>query len=253
MSKKIFIIATVLVLIFSGFFYCLLKNNNKIRTVEYTDKIIGSVHPFISWQKITITEEEQNIFIAINVPRVIIYDGNGLASKVNEAVMSYINLLKDDFIFSVGTAAFDDRGKNTLNIDTESLLTSPYLISLSFTASRHLAGIKDDEPEQTFLVFDLARKRLVKSDKEFFISDSAWAKTTEMAKSLLLFEHKDYKTEVNCDLFFAPKCKGLATSCIGIDHSRANSHLSVEGEMPLLMVQDFISKEILSEIYQFCD
>ena len=203
--------------------------------------------PIVSWQKITITEEEKNIFINMTVPRVIIYSNDDLGGRVNKAIIQYIESLKNDFIFSVSTAAEDNGETNILNLDTEVLLITPRLISLAFTASEHLAGTQDNNPERTFLVFDLVKGELMVENNELFRDDIAWSRAVKMMKNYLL---ADYQGNPSCDLFFAPKYKGFAASCIGIDRSRRGEHLSITGDISMSMIQEFLAPSVLSDIIQ---
>ena len=244
MSKKISIVAVIItVYIFAGLFYLFVQHDTEdvIEVVKTVNK------PIVSWQKITITEEEKNSLISMTVPRVIIYSNYDLGGRVNKAIMQYIESLKNDFIFSVSTAAEDNGETNTLNLDTEVLLITPRLISLAFTASEHLAGTQDNNPERTFLVFDLKNGELIVEGNELFRDDLAWSKAVKAIKISLLSK---YQGNPNCDLFFAPKYKGFAASCIGVDWSRGGKHLSITGDISMSMIQEFLAPSVLSDIIQ---
>jgi len=236
MLKKILIIAMVVAIsTAAGLFYLFIQYNSK-NTVEVAVAMDNKL--FVSWQKITVKEEEKNISINITVPRVIIPSNYDLEEKVNKAIMEYIELLKNDFIFSVSTAAENNGEINVLNIDTEILHISPRLISLAFAAIEHLAGIKDDNPERTFLVFDLINEKLIIEGNELFRDDLAWSKAVEIMKASLL---SNYQEIPSCDLLFAPKHNGLSASCIG-------EHLSITKDVPISMIQEFIAPSFLSDI-----
>lgn len=249
-SKKIFIVVAATILALGSLFY-LFTERDEGKIVATNDSDVNTVsntsQSFVSWQKITIAEEEENIFIKMTVPRIIIYSSDGLGSKINKAVTEYIDLLKDDFIFSVSTAAYDNGEANTLNIDTEILLITPRLISLAFTSTHHLAGVKDDDPERTFLVFDLTDGKLMTENNELFRNNSAWSEAVKTIKTALL---SNYQGDPNCDLLFAPKYNGFSASCIGVDWSRGGKHLSINGDIPISMIQEFLAPAVLSDIIQ---
>lgn len=244
MSKKIFIIAVIIAIFISASLFYLFTKHEKEDVIEAirTDSKL-----FISWQKITITEEEENISINISVPRVIIPSNYDIEDKVNKGIIYYIEYLKNDFISAVSTAAEDNGEINTLNIDTEILLITPRLISLALTKTEDLAGINDHDPERTFFVFDLINGKRIIEDNEFFRNDSAWFKAVRMIEASLF---SDYQKEPNCDLLFAPKYNGFAASCIGVDWDRGGEHISVNGNIPISMIQEFIAPSILSDIIQ---
>src|SRR3989344_5307013 len=221
-SKKTIVSGIVVAAIISGLFYLFLQRENEDiqKTTSPTNQ------PIASWQKITITEEMNNSVININLPRIIIYGHYGLANKVNEAITQHIEYSKDWFISGVTTAAEKDKEANTLNIDAEVLLLTPRLISLAFTSIEHLAGSKDNDPEQLFLVFDLVSGGSLKEDNELFRDNLAWSEAVRKMKASLLF---GYQGEPSCDLLFAPKQNGFAASCIGVDRSRGLEHLSITG------------------------
>ena len=244
MFRKIFIIAAISVFIFGGLFYFSARRDSE----EMVGKEVKAGQPIVNWQKIMITEKEQNISINMTVPRVIIYSSDGLGNKVNKAITGYIELLRDDFIFSVGTAAYDNGETSTLNVDTEALLITPRLISLSFTVAEHLAGIeKDDDPQQTFLIFDLTNSAMLKEGNELFRDDIAWSRAVKMMKNYLL---ADYQGDPSCDLLFAPKYNGFAASCLGVDWSRGGKRLSITGNISISMIQEFLAPSILSDVIQ---
>lgn len=226
--------------IFTGLFYFFAQHNSKNAVA-----VPKTVHkPLISWQKVTIKEEEKNISISIDVPRVIIPGDYNLEVMINKTIAQNIELLKNGFIFSVSTAAENNGKINTLNISTEVLLVNPHLISLALTTTEHMAGIKDNDPERTFLIFDLINSTLVE-ENELFRDDLAWSKAVKAMKTLLL---SNYQETTNCDLFFAPKHNGFSASCIGIDWNRGGERLSVMGDIPISMIQELLAPSILSDI-----
>jgi len=240
--KKIFIAGVAITAIFAGLFYLFPQRNNEdIKT----ENIIGQ--PIVSWQKTTITEAMNNSIITINSPRMIIYGNYNLESKVNEAIMQQIEYSKDWFISGVTTVAEEDKEANILDIDTEILLMTPRLISLAFTATQHFAGSKDKEPERMFLVFDLVNGALIKEGNELFRDDQSWRDAVKVMKKTIL---ADYQGDPNCDLFFAPKHNGFAASCIGVDQSRGNKHLSLTGDISISVIQEFLAPSALVDIIQ---
>ncbi|MDP2951607.1 MAG: hypothetical protein Q8N55_04460 [bacterium] len=244
MQKKILIITLMIIVsIFAGLFYLFTKHDNE--NVTKTFKTFNK--PLVSWQKITITEEKKNIYISITLPRIIIPSDYNLKGKVNKEITQYIELLKDDFIFSVNAVAEDNGETNALNIDTEILLSTPHLISLAFTTTMRMAGVKNNDPERTFLVFDLMNGKLILDGNELFRDDLAWSKAVEAMKLLLLSK---YQETPNCDLFFAPKHDGFSASCIGIDWNRGGEHLSIMGDIPISMIQELLTPSVLSDIVQ---
>ena len=270
MSRKIFVVTAVAVSIFGGLFYLFAERDNEVVAkkdvnpvrsslangpdwtrdfvVSATSNGVNTINQLVvSWQKITVTETEQKVVININAPRVVISNSYNLGSKVNEAIMRRIESLKDDFISAVSTAAEDNGETNTLNIDTEILLVTPRLISLAFTATGHLAGIKDNDPERTFLVFDLINDKLVVEGNELFRDDLAWSKAVKIIKTSLL---SNYQESPSCDLLFAPKLYGFATSCIGVNWSQERKHLSITENIPISMIQEFLAPSVLSDIIQ---
>jgi hypothetical protein len=240
-SKKTIVSGIVVAAIIAGLFYLFLQRENEDiqKTTSPTNQ------PIASWQKITITEEMNNSVININLPKIIIYGHYDLASKVNEAITQHIEYSKDWFISGVTTAAEKDREASTLDINTEILLMTPRLISLAFTSTEHLAGIQDSDPEQMFLVFDLVNGGFLKEGNELFRDDIAWSRAVKAMKKSLL---ADYQGDPNCDLFFAPKHSGFAASCIGVDWSRGHEHLSLTGDIPISVVQEFLAPSVLSDI-----
>ena len=244
-SKKIFILVTAMIImaILGGLFYWFKWRDNKIVN---SDAVILN-QPIVKWQEITITESEQNIDIHMRVPRIIIYNDYRISSEVNRAITRCVESLKGDFISAVSTAAEDNGETNILNVETEALLVTPRLISLAFTTTEHLAGINDNEPERTFIIFDLIKGELMVEGNELFRDDLAWSKAVKMMKNYLL---ADYQGDPSCDLSFAPKYKGFAASCIGIDRSRDGGHLSITGDISLSMIQEFITPSVLSDIIQ---
>ncbi|MBI2645408.1 hypothetical protein HYW94_04525, partial [Candidatus Uhrbacteria bacterium] len=159
--------------------------------------------------------------------------------------MQHIEYSKDWFISGVTTAAEDNGETNTLRIDTEVLLLTPRLISLAITSVQHLAGIKDSDPEQMFLVFDLVNGKLIVEGNELFRDDLACSEAITIMKTSLL---ADYQGDPNCDLFFAPRHNGFAMSCIGVDQSRGNKHLSLTGDISISIIQEFLAPSVLSDI-----
>jgi hypothetical protein len=240
--KKILITGIVVSAIFAGLFYLLQQRENE--DVNKTVNIISQ--PIVSWQKITITETMNNSVININSPKIIIYDNYDLESKVNEAITQHIEYSKDWFISGVTTAAEDSGETNTLRIDTEVLLLTPRLISLAITSVQHLAGIKDSDPERMFLVFDLVNGKLI-IDNELFHDNLARLDAVRAMKKTLL---ADYQGDPNCDLLFAPRHNGFAASCIGVDQSRGNEHLSLTGDISISVIKEFLAPSVLSDIIQ---
>ena len=201
--------------------------------------------PVIRWQKIKISEDWKNVLINITVPRVIYGDHDlGLRGEVNEAIMRHIESLNDDFMSGVTTAAEDNGEASTLNINTEILLSAPRLFSLAFTATKHWAGMKDNDPERTYLIFDLISGRRIIDSFELFRDQLAWSKAVVLMKASLLSQ---YQGDPSCDLSFAPRSNGLAASCIGVDWGRGGT-LSITQDLPISMIQEFLSSSVLSDI-----
>ena len=245
MSKKIFIAVVIIAAVFASLFYLSQQRNNK-NTNEDTNKtanIIGQ--PIISQQKITITETERNMIININSVRIIIGSSYSLDSEINKAITQHIESLKDDFMSAATTAAEDNGETNVLNIETEVLLATPRLISLTFTSTEDLAGINNDDPKRTFMVFNLVNNKMMIEGNELFRDDLAWSEAVKAMKAFLL---TDYQGDPNCDLFFAPRHNGFAASCIGVDRSRGGKHLSITGDISMSMIQEFIASSVLSDI-----
>ena len=241
-SKRDLIIALAATSIISGLLYWSAEPGSEV----VVKKEMNNDQPTVNWQKIVITEEEEDIFINMIIPRVIIFSEYGLGVKLSQTIIAYVESLKDEFIFSVSTAAEDTGETNTLNIETEILLITPRLISLAFTATERMAGIEqDNDPERTFLVFDLAKGKTMVEDNKLFRDDSAWADAAKIMKTSLL---ADYQGEPNCDLLFAPKHSGFAASCIGVDRSRGARHLSITGNIPISLIQEFLAPAVLSDI-----
>ncbi|MCG2690030.1 hypothetical protein L6252_01995 [Candidatus Parcubacteria bacterium] len=240
MLKKILIIAIVVSIPISiGLFYFFTQHNSKDNVEVVIDNKI-----FISWQKITIKEKAKDISINIALPRVIIPDDNNSETMVNKKIEQNIELLKNDFIFTVSTAAEDNGETNTFNINTEILLANPRLISLAFTITTHIAGTKDDDPKRTFLIFDLINNTLVEGN-ELFRDNVAYAKAIEIMKTSL---PTNYQEIPGCDLLFAPKYNGFAVSYVGIDWNRGGEHLSITRDIPISLIQEFLAPSVLSDI-----
>lgn len=244
-SKKFFILVTAIMAlaILGGLFYWFKLRNNEIAN---SNTVILN-QPIVKWQEITVTESEQNIDMHMRVPRIIIYDNYRVNSEVNRVITRCVESLKGDFISAVSTAAEDNGEVNILNVETEVLLVTPRLISLAFTATEHLAGINDDDPERTFIIFDLVKGELMMESIELFHDEIAWSRAVKIMKNYLL---ANYKGDPSCDLSFAPKYKGFVASCIGIDLSRDGEHLSITGDILLSMIQEFIAPSVLSDIIQ---
>jgi len=245
MSKKFFIIATVMMIItiLGGLFYWFKQYDNEI--VDSDVVILNQ--PIIKWQEITITESEQNIAMYIHAPRIIISNNYRVGNEINQAIARRIESLKDDFISAVSTAAEDNGETNILNVETGILLVTPKLISLVFTTTEHLAGINDNESERTFIIFNFIKGKLMVEGNELFRDDIAWSKAVKMMKNYLL---ADYQGDPSCDLLFAPKHKGFAASCIGVDWSRGGKHISVAGDISMSMIQEFLAPSVLPDIIQ---
>ena len=244
MSKKDLIIATLAVSILGGLFYLSAERGGEDSLKKEVD---ATGQPIVSWQKITITEERENILINITMPRVILYDNYNLGSEISQKIADYLESLKSEFILSVSTAAEDNGETSALTIDTEALLVTPRLISLAFTTTKRLAGSKGNDPEQTFLVFDLRDGKVVIETHTLFRGDLAWSTAVKAIKRSLL---SDYQGDPNCDLLFAPKSQGFAASCIGVDWSRGGEHFSVRGDIPVSMIQELLAPSVLSDVIQ---
>jgi len=242
-SRKNLIIAIITISIFGGLFYLSTKRDNEI----IVEKNVIASQPTVIWQKISITEEANNISVTMTVPRIIIRRNYDLKTEINKAITRRIEYLKNDFISDVRMAAEDNGETSTLNIDTEVLLITPRLISLAFTATEHFAGSQYKYLEQTFLVFDLTKGKMLIEKYELFRDISVWARAAEVIKTSLL---SSYQGEPNCDLLFAPKHNGLAASCIGVDWSRKGKHFSIKEDIPLSLVQEFLAPSVLSDIIQ---
>ncbi|MDO8676881.1 MAG: hypothetical protein Q7K16_04550 [Candidatus Azambacteria bacterium] len=239
---KILIAGAVIAAVFVSLFYLLSQRENEY--IDKTANILGQ--PEISWQKITITEKKKNVLMNITAPRIIIDGDYGLNSEINKAITQWIEYSKSDFISAVTTARPDNGETNTFNINTEVLLITPRLISLAFTVNEYLGDIQEKDPEQTFIVFDVEKDRVMES-VELFRNMLAWSKAVRIIKASLL---SGYKGDPNCDLFFAPKHNGFAASCIGIDWSRGGEHLSITGDVPMSIIQEFLAPSVLSDIIQ---
>lgn len=201
----------------------------------------------IDWQKNTILEKENRVTINIVVPRMSISNNSILERKINKAITQDINYIQHDFMSAVTTAAEDNGDENILNIKTGVLLMTPRLISLAFTATEDLSGINDNDPETTFLVFDLEKGKNVIEVTELFKNDLAWSEAVIIMKSELL---SGYQGKPNCDLLFAPKKNGFAASCIGVDSSRGWEHVSIAKDIPIAMIQKFVVPSLLLDIIQ---
>ena len=240
---KILIAGAIIAAVLAILFYLLPQREDE--DIDQTANMPGQ--PIISWQKIKITEERQNVLIDITVPRIIIGSSYNLDSEINKAITWRVDLLKSEFISGVTTAAYDNGETNTLNIDTEVLLITPRLVSLAFMAAEHLAGIGDNDPERTFLIFDIVNGKFLKEGNELFRDDLAWSEAIKTMKASLL---TDYQGDPSCDLFFAPEHNGFAASCIGADWSRGGKHLSITGNISISMIQEFLAPSVLSDIIQ---
>src|SRR3989344_819393 len=240
---KILIAGAIVAAVLAIQFYLLPQREDE--DIDQTANIPGQ--PIISWQKIKITEERKNVLIDITVPRIIIGSSYNLDSEINKAITWRVDLLKSEFISGVTTAAYDNGETNTLNIDTEVLLITPRLVSLAFMAAEHLAGIGDNDPERTFLIFDIVNGKFLKEGNELFRDDLAWSEAIKTMKASLLTDYQGYPS---CDLFFAPEHNGFAASCIGADWSRGGKHLSITGNISISMIQEFLAPSVLSDIIQ---
>ena len=229
--------------IFAVLLYLLPQRDNE--DINKTANI--SSQPIVSWQKIIITEAINNSVITINSPKIIIYGNYDLENKVNEAITQHIEYSKDWFISGVTTAAEDNGETNTLRINTEVLLLTPRLISLAFTSTQHLAGIKDSDPKQMFLVFDLVNGKLIIEGNELFRDDLVWSEAVKAMKASLL---ADYQGDPSCDLFSAPKHNGFSASCIGVDRGRGLRNISITGDIPISMLREFLAPSVLLDIIQ---
>jgi len=238
--------AIIIVSAISVLFYSFTLRNQNDKT-KITNMTINK--PIVKWQKttITITEEKRKMAVDINAPKVITPGNYDLDSEINKVIRRRIESLKDDFISAVNTAAEDNGETNILNVDTEVLLITPRLISLAFTTTEHLAGINDNEPERTFIIFDLVKGELMVEGNEMFRDDIAWSRAVKMMKNYLL---ADYQGDPSCDLLFAPKHNGFNASCIGVDWSRGGKHLSIMGDISMSMIQEFLAPSVLSDIIQ---
>ena len=247
MSKKIFIAVVIIAAVFASLFYLSQQRNNK-NTNEDTNKTANIIsQPIISQQKITITETERNMIININSVRIIIGSSYSLDSEINKAITQHIESLKDDFMSAATTAAEDNGETNILNIETEVLLATPRLISLAFTSTEDLAGINNDDPKRTFMVFNLVNNKMTIEGNELFRDDLAWSEAITIMRTSLL---ADYQGDPNCDLFFAPRHNGFAASCIGVDRGRGEKHLSLTGDISISVIQKFLAPSVLSDVIQ---
>lgn len=201
--------------------------------------------PVVSWQHLTITEERKSMSMRMTVPRMIIPHDHRVSEEVNTAIAQHAGSLQDDFTSAVATAAEDNGEANTLHVETELLLMTPRFISLAFTTSEHLSGARDKDPERTFLVFDLIGGKRILEGNELFRDDAAWSKAVKAMKASLLAY---FQGEPSCDLSFAPASQGLAASCIGVDWSRGGKHVSVNGDIPLSIMQEFLAPSVLLDI-----
>ena len=242
--EKNLIAGAIVMAVLATLFYLLPQRENKDR--DQIAHIPGQ--PMVSWQKIKITEEEENVLINITVPRIIIIGSNdNLESEINKTITGQVESLKNEFIYSVTTVAEDNGETNTLYIDIEILLMTPRLISLALTSNHHLAGLKEGNPEQTFLVFDLVNDKLLKESNELFRDNVAWSEAVKIMKTSLL---TNYQGNPDCDLLFAPKQNGFAASCIGIDRNRDYEHVSLIGDIPISVIQEFLAPSVLSDVIQ---
>src|SRR3989338_4392570 len=240
---KILIAGAIVAAVIAILFYLLPQREDE--DIDQTANIPGQ--PIISWQKIKITEERKNVLIDITVPRIIIGSSYNLDSEINKAITWQVDLLKSEFISGVTTAAYDNGETNTLNIYTEVLLITPRLVSLAFTTAEHLAGIGDNDPERTFIIFDLVNGKSLKEGNELFRDVSSWREAIKAMKASLL---ADYQGDPNCDLFFAPKQNGFSMSCIGVDYSLGGKQISLTKDIPISMVQEFLTPSVLSDVIQ---
>src|SRR3989338_2031645 len=99
-------------------------------------------------------------------------------------------------------------------INTKELLLPRRLFSLPFPSHRLPAAIKDSDPKQMFLVFDLVNGKLIIEGNELFRDDLVWSEAVKAMKASLL---ADYQGDPSCDLFSAPKHNGFSASWIGVD------------------------------------
>ncbi|MBI2674255.1 MAG: hypothetical protein HYX22_00755 [Candidatus Yanofskybacteria bacterium] len=243
MSKKFFITATVIIVVsISGGFYWFKQGGSDV-----VDNAVILSQPIIRWQEITITESNPQIAMRINAPRIIVGNSYSLYSEINRAIAQHIESLKADFISAATTAAEDNGETNILNVKTEVLLATPRLISLAFTSTERLAGIKNDDPGRTFLVFDSVNNEVMIKGNEIFLDDLAWSSAVKIMKTSLL---AGYEGEPSCDLLFAPKHNGIAASCIGVDRGKNSGKLSLTKDIPISAVQEFIAPSVLSDITQ---
>ena len=240
---KILIVGAIIAAVLVVLFYLLPQREDE--DIGQTANMPGQ--PIISWQKIKITEEKKNMLIDITVPRIIIGSSYNLDSEINKAITWQVDLLKSEFISGVTTAAYDNGETNTLNIDTEVLLITPRLVSLAFTTAEHLAGIGDNDPERTFIIFDLVNGKSLKEGNELFRDVSSWREAIKAMKSCLLAVYQGYTI---CDLFFAPKQNGFSMSCIGVDYSLGGKQISLTKDIPISMVQEFLTPSVLSDVTQ---
>jgi len=245
MSKKYFFIVIVMavVVVFGGLFYWFLQYNNEVKD-ESTAYIPSQ--PITKWQEITITEDEPKIAIHINIPRIIIhsYDVN---NEINLEIRRHIEYLKDYFIRDATMAAIDNGETNILNIETEILLATPRLISLAFISTEDFSGIVNDISKRTFMTFDLLNNKVMIEGSELFPDALSWARAVTIMKKAIL---SDYQGDPNCDLFFAPKQNGFSMSCIGVDYSLGGKQISLTKDIPISMVQEFLTPSVLSDVIQ---
>jgi|SRR3989338_3166999 len=247
MFKKYFFIVIVMavVVVFGGLFYWFwLYDHEEI--VDSTD-IYTPSQPILEWQEITIKESGPKKIMQIKMPRIIIYSNYHVENDVNQAIKQRIESINDYFI-NVTTMVAEDNGEtNILNIETEILLATPNLISLAFTSTRDLAGINYSDQQRTFLIFDLVNNKVMIEGAELFPNEISWARAVTIMKKVIL---SDYQGDPNCDLFFAPKQNGFSMSCIGVDYSLGGKQISLTKDIPISMVQEFLTPSVLSDVTQ---
>ena len=88
-SRKNLIIAIITISIFGGLFYLSTKRDNEI----IVEKNVIASQPTVIWQKISITEEANNISVTMTVPRIIIRRNYDLKTEINKAITRRIEYL----------------------------------------------------------------------------------------------------------------------------------------------------------------
>ena len=109
------------------------------------------------------------------------------------------------------------------------------------------SGIVNDISKRTFMTFDLLNNKVMIEGSELFPDALSWARAVTIMKKAIL---SDYQGDPNCDLFFAPKQNGFSMSCIGVDYSLGGKQISLTKDIPISMVQEFLTPSVLSDVTQ---